>query len=868
MRDRLLAALVALLALVAVAHVAYFGDWVVEDAAISWAYARNIARGLGPVPWPGAEPVEGYSNPLWVALLAAGQLAGLHVLWGSKLLGTTLTAMTVPLVYRLARRAVPEAPVAAPLTAAAAFATCSQVGIWGAAGLENPLFNFLLAAGLLRLFHEQEHPGAAPWSAAWFGLLSVTRPEGVVYAAAAGALTALARWRRGADRVELARWWLVLLGPLLVYHLARWAYFAWPLPATAYAKLPEQPHHLLNWLSPGWTYLRDHLRLTGTGPLLPLVALGVTGMRGDAGRVALVVFGAALPIYLYPDPVTPLFGPWPRPPEWVVVARCVLPVVGGAALWAGSWWTPHFGTRGTLWAMALLASAFAVYANGDWMDGYRWMAMAAVPGAVLLAAGAAEVCGSLVSAGARVFRPAGHLAALSAFALPHLLFSQSFNTTREISPWMVRERVWTAHELVSRLHIDEKPRILTVDMGGFLMWSDMELMDIVGLTDMPMAQHRHRPWFERFFVEYVVHEKRPHFIRIGQVLGALKTLPPVRANYPRGWYGWRFRSDLMFDPAWDGPPGREVALDGARLAGWDVPVDRVAAGSRFYLELGISVHDDRDPRWWTYLVDDAGEVAAAWELPLYGPPAVDWPRRTVYHGRHTLELPDDLPPGRYRIGFAMRTRDALNGPRPDAPLPEGVEVTPPGARPRFRPGEFLFPDTLELVPPDVARAEADARRHEALALAEAGDCEAARRAWFLARRHGLPDAWADAHRAAVDRAVAGCLVRRAASDPARRVDLLEEARRLDPEHPGLTEACRRAADALQRMGRRAESRGERDVAYAAYRDALRLDPYRTWLRRRAEALRGERLKEQMRRGSRRDGGARAAGAAEGSRPQK
>ena len=110
MSPRARAALLLLLALVAVGHVVSFGDWVVEDAAISWAYARNIAHGLGPVPWPGAEPVEGYSNPLWVALLAVGEVAGLHVLWGSKLLGTTLTAITVLLVYRLAGRAAPQIP--------------------------------------------------------------------------------------------------------------------------------------------------------------------------------------------------------------------------------------------------------------------------------------------------------------------------------------------------------------------------------------------------------------------------------------------------------------------------------------------------------------------------------------------------------------------------------------------------------------------------------------------------------------------------------------------------------------------------------------------------------------------------------------
>ena len=37
--------------------------WHADDAAISYAFANNIARGLGPVAHLGADPVEGFSNP-------------------------------------------------------------------------------------------------------------------------------------------------------------------------------------------------------------------------------------------------------------------------------------------------------------------------------------------------------------------------------------------------------------------------------------------------------------------------------------------------------------------------------------------------------------------------------------------------------------------------------------------------------------------------------------------------------------------------------------------------------------------------------------------------------------------------------------
>jgi hypothetical protein len=59
------------------AHASLYGHWLIDDAAITFAYSRNVADGFGPVLQPGALPVEGYSNPTWMILLALGKLVGL-----------------------------------------------------------------------------------------------------------------------------------------------------------------------------------------------------------------------------------------------------------------------------------------------------------------------------------------------------------------------------------------------------------------------------------------------------------------------------------------------------------------------------------------------------------------------------------------------------------------------------------------------------------------------------------------------------------------------------------------------------------------------------------------------------------------------
>ena len=72
--------------------------WQVDDAAISFGYARNWADGHGLVAFVGQERVEGYSNPLWVGLLALWELVGIHGLtlpngWG---LGWPLQRCSAP----------------------------------------------------------------------------------------------------------------------------------------------------------------------------------------------------------------------------------------------------------------------------------------------------------------------------------------------------------------------------------------------------------------------------------------------------------------------------------------------------------------------------------------------------------------------------------------------------------------------------------------------------------------------------------------------------------------------------------------------------------------------------------------------------
>lgn len=844
--------LLALCAAGVLLHQLPYADWYIEDAAISFAYARNLAGGEGLVPWPGGERIEGYSNPTWVALLALFELVGVHGFASSKVLVALFSAGCVPLVYGLGRRALPGPPHAGHLFAPIALVASSQFAIWSASALENALFNFVLLAALLRTLVEAE-TGGRPWSALWFLLLAWTRPDGLLYAAVGGFWAMVFHYRAGRGLGPTVRWLLLFWVPYLALVAVRLWYFAWPLPNTYYAKVGTSGSRPHRWESRGWRQLRKWSHELGHAWYLPVYLAALLGTVDRRARIAVVVCVSLLAMLAQPGPSWLQAVGWPElpaPTPWLIariLAISAIALLLPAAAIGGHGWR----ARVLLWHAAACSLAFGVYANGDWMLGFRWMSLCAGTTAVLLGVG----CWELAVAAERTWsgRPslgtAGWLAASLSVGLlfpPNLLHTHWHLGTNQETPEQVRLRVDYTRSVANRVFYSEPTRNLEMDMGAHLWWAPEQVqVDMAGLVDIPMAQHTYKQ--RAFIQEYVFDEQRPHFGHVHAMWARISDfksypawedyfeLPRYRdvegkAPHPGVW----MRRDMITTDRVDSPERGAEFADGAFLRGLDVPTPELGQGRSFFVHTAWQSHArEPDEEFRAILFLSNGKRVHSWVLALgydfY--PVSAWDPDELVTGNYALTVPSDLPMGTYDLGVVLIG--------PDGAVLPALE---PASDPHFAVGEVRFPQLVTVGPRDSVDALAKDSVARAKQQARDGDCSEAEHTWLLAQRQvPLHRRWHKIVRPGVSRALANCWARRADADPEGAAEVLARAHRWDHRAPALRAARKPHADRLYAAGKEARARGDWEAAYRSFSDVLRFAPTRSWARRYAEEARDHRL---------------------------
>jgi len=326
------------------------GPHPIDDAYITFRYARNLADGLGLVYNPG-EWVLGTTAPLWALVLAAGYRLGLTDLpWLATVVSAVCDAASAVLLVYLARR-IGWSWIGATLVGLAWALNPMSIG-FATGGMETSLFVALSLAALTIASSRR-----SAWVAAGLcGVATLVRPEGALLAGV------VIGWTWFSQRAQTLRAAVAATVPISIAGAVFLARYGSPLPHSVAAKQvayrPAWPFEnaaalLLQAGMPGWsTYLLAEVPavvglLVAAFGLVTLVVLSRRGLvQLQRDRLAWQPFAAFAVVYVLFYVAVGLRGVRLFP--WYLVPIEPFYLLGAAAGLA------HLGTRRAQWIAAAL----------------------------------------------------------------------------------------------------------------------------------------------------------------------------------------------------------------------------------------------------------------------------------------------------------------------------------------------------------------------------------------------------------------------------------------------------------------------------------------------------------------------------------
>jgi len=420
-------------------HATLYGHWIVDDAAITFSYARSFADGLGPVLQPGQPSVEGWSNSTWLVLLAVGKLFGVFdsgTLFGlpdyvlfPKLLGLLFTAGTLAACHVAAKQIFERFAWLATLVTGLTLAAIPSFVIWTISGLENSLFGMAVAWLAVLLFVAVRKntvltAKVAIWSGVLVAFAALTRPEGLIYGAAYP-LVVLFQLRKPllGQSVKL------VVVSVVAFAIPFGAYLAWRI--AEFGRLLANPSIAKGQGLPGLSALKQPFELVGyagvAGTILLALTIGYALVRADWRQAFVALLTPlALGIIAYGVMV----------PDWMGQHRFATPI----------------------WILAALAGTLAA---GELLRRSR----AALRAVVVLVLVAAAI-------------PSGMGFASS---------TEKFQQSPTVPACLIADRFGRGFNTMADILGLQQASLLLPDLGGSSMTSRLHLVDMAGLVEADVA---------------------------------------------------------------------------------------------------------------------------------------------------------------------------------------------------------------------------------------------------------------------------------------------------------------------------------------------------------------------------------------------
>lgn len=467
-------ATLALVALIALAVASWHFTFLLDDPYITFRYARNLAGGRGLVFNPG-ERVEGYTNFLWVILLALViRLGGDPILW-SKVLGTVFHLGTILCLWKISRRTLKgSGSFVISLLIVSWLALNWNAAIWAVGGLETSMFTLYLLFAFLA--HSRRRLVLA---STCLLLASITRPEGTLFFLL---LVIIEAYRP--SEAQKSRTLIKLFSPFLTgfaaFLIFRFSYYGELLPNTYYAKTGGP---LLWTLSRGTRYISFF-----AGSLVGLRPTGEDILKAEIPALTVIAAG-------------------------LLLAGLILVVV--RALRKGDWGV----SIGAFWVLGQIS--YLVLIGGDWMPGYRFI----VPVLPFLALAGAYLLAGTVDADAS---PRRKLVLVASAGFVLLSSWGQWSALQVQVPWL--KPFWTTgyfqphpiyHQVALWLNENTAPAdLIAIEEAGLIPYycEGRKFIDLYGLTDKRLARAPGLPPFEKKDDGYVL-SRAPDFAVLGVFYG-------------------------------------------------------------------------------------------------------------------------------------------------------------------------------------------------------------------------------------------------------------------------------------------------------------------------------------------------------------
>ena len=481
--------LLCVLPLIAFAIAAFpISDWLVDDALISFAYARNLADGAGFVSQPGKAPVEGFSNPLWTLLFVPGFWLNSDVpLWGAKILGHLFSFGTFFFGFKIVMRLTRSALFGA--LAMIFLALNTSFVVWNVSGLENALYAFEIVtlAYICLLTLDRLSWRLAVTAGLFAATAALTRPEGLMFVLLWPSALLLQTIRDKKPSVGFMRSCAAYIAttafPVIAYKSMALAYFGSLFPNTYYAKN-----------GPGLDTILALLRLDG-----PMIYNGLDLLAAP--------FGSA---WLSSGLIVIAFG------VCIVAKRSVAPfvfLIGANMLalltfmllprdWMGEFW---FGTP-------FLALFYPTLFSLIWV-----------------------ACDSALQSRffSRQFPALAIIAVLSVSAiLLHQIRLERFYTDPTTPYAQFADRYGDRFNQAAQILGGGRASLLVPDLGATLFYSKLDVFDMAGFADATIARSLYD--HGKFPQDYIFNDVKPTFIltyTYSAFLTLLDSNPEFRKQY-------------------------------------------------------------------------------------------------------------------------------------------------------------------------------------------------------------------------------------------------------------------------------------------------------------------------------------------------